>query len=266
MVNDSTHQYVSAGINVNDILIWNGSRWIPAPGDQVPNGLTETANPSFRSIDCFGTLTIYEGDLTATDRFPYASILFTPGSGAKANVQGELFYDGANGLALVGPSGLTHLLGLNQGQTITSAVWNGSAIDVGTYATGVLPPANGGSSAIKKDYLTYTNLGADRSLTNIGSTTTAGLYRVSFYMETTTADAAAGSVAARLYWNNNTQQENSSLYISPLDLTTVAAVHLKTHVIYHTAASTSAIQFLTFHGGTYGSAKYQLKVYAELLS
>lgn len=51
------------GNNINDILIWNGARWIATSGNQVPNGLTVNDSPTFSSITFPNPFLGINGDL-----------------------------------------------------------------------------------------------------------------------------------------------------------------------------------------------------------
>ena len=100
-----------------------------------------------------------------------------------------------------------------------------------------------------------------------GTATTAGMYRVSAYLKTTTAQAAS-SVLMTLAWNDGTAQtlvmplESATAIFNAHDLTTNNA-HSQGSVVVNAAASQNISYTTTITGG--GTAAYEIHVRTEAL-
>lgn len=104
--------------------------------------------------------------------------------------------------------------------------------------------------------------------TNITSpvTTATGLYRVSMYLETTTAGGGSESAKAFLRWeeNDGASVDDSTAILSDLSATTENVN--KTFFIFHTGAGSVPLQYYVDEVDAAGSGQYILKIAVERLN
>jgi hypothetical protein len=110
------------------------------------------------------------------------------------------------------------------------------------------------------------SVGAQTLLT--GTTLTAGMYRVSVYLKTTTAGGGGASVKATVAWNDGTAQTlDVSLIAAAVGVAhdlTVLNAHSQGSVVLNLAASQNITYTTTFTAGT-GSPAYEIHVRTEAL-
>jgi hypothetical protein len=111
------------------------------------------------------------------------------------------------------------------------------------------------------------NITAQTLLTGT-ATTTAGMYRVSVYLKTTTAGGGGASVKATVAWNDGTAQTlDVSLIAAAVGVAhdlTVLNAHSQGSVVLNLAASQNITYTTTFTAGT-GSPAYEIHVRTEAL-
>lgn len=94
--------------------------------------------------------------------------------------------------------------------------------------------------------------------TNIAATNTAGLYRVSYYLEDTTADITAGTISVTIGWTDDAGATTASSTALPL-----TAVGRTSGILYVRVAGTGSIQYSTTLVGIIGTSQYALFITVE---
>lgn len=233
-----------------DMLFWNGSRWVAFPFASKYLSIDMSDTPTYPlmitnpSSSGFG---IYINKSTGTSVFE----VFDSGVyiGSDLNVDGP--NTGIRQIAFTQPDGAVYLkvpASISTSQMITIPE------DTGTVALTK-------NVALLKDYQSFTTQTADKSNTNYLTTNTAGFYRISYYMENTTADAGAGTVYFNADWTNGTQQSISG----PLSLATNDNV-FGSFEFYHSAAVGSYVRFHTSHAGAYLTSDYTIYTSIEKIA
>lgn len=120
-------------------------------------------------------------------------------------------------------------------------------------------PANGDSFPA---VLALDDQAADIGVTTLFTTSTAGLYRVSFYGVCTASDGGAGSVTPSFHFTDPAGA-NGFMSSTGIDLTAVGSLMTGTYTFIATAASD--VTYELSGGGTYGTATYSFSVTAEKL-
>jgi len=115
------------------------------------------------------------------------------------------------------------------------------------------------------DVVSLTNQTADIASTNLTNSDTVGLHRLSFILECTTADAAAGTVVLHLAW---TDAAGSATYANSQSTETgtvilSAAGRLSGTILAQVASG--HIAYSVTHTGSYGTAVYRLYIVSELI-
>jgi hypothetical protein len=162
---------------------------------------------------------------------------------------------------------LTLIAGVVSAGTITDSKAGSVPVQI-TYGTSANTAAQGNDSRIVnatqiKATVALTNQSADISSTNISNTSTAGLYRIEFVIECTTADGSAGSVQVQLAW---TDGAGSATYVNSQNSETgtisLSATGRFSGVILAQVASGN-VAYSTAHSGNYGTSKYAVYISAE---
>ena len=96
--------------------------------------------------------------------------------------------------------------------------------------------------------------------TNISGTNTTGLYRVSYYLEDTTADITAGTIMVTIGWTDDAGATTTSSVALPL-----TAVGRTSGILYVRVLGTGSIQYSTTLVGIIGTSQYALFITAEKL-
>jgi len=138
--------------------------------------------------------------------------------------------------------------------TFTGLTLNGKITTYNSVAT-----EGYGVSAIVA-YVGLTNQGADVSA-NFSNAGTAGFYRLSYYLECTTADATAGTVKSTITWTDDvggTMRSSTALSLTSLDRILGAQFPIQ--------LASGNIAYSTSHTGIYGTAKYALYYILERLN
>lgn len=106
------------------------------------------------------------------------------------------------------------------------------------------------------DYLTMSGVGASIAATDISGSDTAGLYKITYYLQVTTADAGATSVSATIAWNDGVARSVTSAILA-LTATnyTEGSLFVKTDGSQSIKYSTTVV--------TIGTAVYSLDVTIE---
>ncbi len=115
------------------------------------------------------------------------------------------------------------------------------------------------------DDVALTNQGADISSTNFTNAGTAGTYRVSYYILTTTADGTAGTVTLQIAWNDGSNAVTNGGIPHDRTITLALSTDFTMDVIYLRLGSGS-ISYSTSHTGSYGTGKYAVYMTVERLS
>jgi len=150
--------------------------------------------------------------------------------------------------------GQNQTVATNSAPTFTGLTLNGKITTYNSVAT-----EGYGVSAIV-DYVELTNQGADVSA-NFSNAGTAGFYRLSYYLECTTADATAGTVKSTITWTDDvggTMRSSTALSLTSLDRILGAQFPIQ--------LASGNIAYSTSHTGIYGTAKYALYYILERLN
>lgn len=118
------------------------------------------------------------------------------------------------------------------------------------------------SNPIIKDTVSLTAQVADIVATDFLNSSTAGLYRISYYLETTTIDAGAGTVTATFTWvdtSGNTRTFNSTA----VSLNSASFDNLYTFMI---DSASGVPNYAVTNAGGYGTADYAFFSVIEKLS
>lgn len=107
------------------------------------------------------------------------------------------------------------------------------------------------------DLVALTAQTADITSTNFTNAGTAGLYRINYYLETTTADAAAGAVTLTVSFTDGAGA--TSVASSALTLTAVG----RTSGVFFVRLASGSVAYSTTHSGSYGTAAYALHAICE---
>jgi hypothetical protein len=105
-----------------------------------------------------------------------------------------------------------------------------------------------------------TGQGADITQMELDNTDAVGLYRISMYLVTTTADAAAGAVLASITWTDLAQEQT---LVNSANLTILGDVGEDLSMVLHSDGG--AITYTVSHSGSYGTAQYALYIAIERL-
>jgi hypothetical protein len=120
------------------------------------------------------------------------------------------------------------------------------------------------SSTQIKANVALTNQGADIASTNIANTSTAGLYRVSWDVETTTSDAAAGQTTLDITWTDGAGSANlinSSAAAQTPTISLTSSQRTVGTAFVHVASGSIAYSMTV--SGSYGTSKYALNITVE---
>lgn len=144
-----------------------------------------------------------------------------------------------------------------------------SAVSLTADVTGTLPIANGGTGATTLIGAGITNVvttvqltgqTADVGSTNFTGTSTAGLYRVSYSLESTTADLTAGAVSVAIAFTSAAGA--TTITSIPRVLTGLGVTQDTVYV----QLSSGSISYSTSHTGIFGTAAYALYMTVERLN
>lgn len=262
-----TTTLIPEGGLVNDILIWNGARWVAVPFDVLMNALQ-----SF-TLGC-PTTDSAEGTIVKVLSNGYSSQLWLDANWTSGDGSNLLFANlGVNSGNISQDSAAMYVANLT---STPLYFYTNSAIQVAILSSGnieftkLISKYNNiategyGIPAILKSIDT-TALAADVSATSLSNTATAGKYRVGYYLETSSSDITAGTVTLNLDWSNA-----GKTYASPSTLLltgTGVANYIQGEVfVRHSAASSSSIRYSTTHTGIFGTAQYELRLSCERIS
>ena len=117
-----------------------------------------------------------------------------------------------------------------------------------------------GTIPVKTDTITLVNQTADISSTPL-STSTPGLYRVSYYLVDSTADLAAGTVRLNVVYTDNGAGQTAQ---SATVLLTIKGTFTQGVFILQVGSGTTS--YSTSHTGAYGNSKYDLFFTMERLN
>lgn len=106
------------------------------------------------------------------------------------------------------------------------------------------------TTAVHASNVSLTAQGADVADTGFSGVTAPGLYRVSVYLEDTTADATAGAVTANIKFTD--EAGSQTLSVGPLALTTKGSAQ----AVFFVRVLSGSITYGVSHTGLYGTAKY----------
>lgn len=162
--------------------------------------------------------------------------------------------------ALNGHSRVTEVAGLGTATQVLHGAAAGpptfGAVVLTTDVSGILPPVNRVS-----DTVGLTAQVADISATALTNVTAPGTYQASCALLTTTADAAAGTIALTLSYTDNIGATTETL--GPLTLTAQGRAKLTTGLL---RVASGGITYAVTHTGAYGTAQYALYIGLERLS
>lgn len=111
-----------------------------------------------------------------------------------------------------------------------------------------------------KDTVSLINQTADKASTNFLNSSTIGLYRVSYVLLVTTADATAGAVTLSISWTDDA----SAFSVSSTALVLTALGRTSGEFIIR--LNSGSIAYSTTHTGSYGTAVYALYMTLERLN
>ena len=170
---------------------------------------------------------------------------------------------------VLGSGGAAKIKAGTLGTTVT--VLHGNAAGDPTYAavsltadvTGTLPVANGGTGITYNrisDTIALTNQGAAIGSTNFANSSTAGTYRLSYYLEDTTADATAGTIQLSVAF---TDLAGATTVVSTALVLTALG---RTSGVFFIKLASGSIAYSTILVGIFGTSKYALDMCLERLS
>jgi len=183
------------------------------------------------------------------------------GTGASSKVR--ITVGGNVGIGTTGPlSKLSINGGLHVGGD-SDAGDNNALIDGTLGVTGAITGSNLSGTNTGDQIITNIQLTAKVAAigsTNITGTNTAGLYRVSYYLEDTTADITAGTIMVTIGWTDDAGATTTSSVALPL-----TAVGRTSGNLYIRVLGTGSIQYSTTLVGIIGTSQYALFISAERL-
>ena len=125
----------------------------------------------------------------------------------------------------------------------------------GGYGFGADPPASGQMGKVNR-----TAQVAAITSTNLTNTTAAGLYRISYFLRCTTADATAGGITASFTYTDDVGATTDTTAAIVLTATTSRVAGSFTAYL-----ASGNITYLTTLTGIIGTSKYQLRARCEFL-
>lgn len=141
----------------------------------------------------------------------------------------------------------------------------GGTLDAAAIAAGTLPVARGGTGITYDrvaDTIALTNQSGDIAAANFANTVAPGTYRVSFYLEDTTADVAAGAVQLTVaFTDGNGATTKTSAAVALTGIGTV-----RDSGVFFVQLQSGNVTYAVAHTGIFGTAKYALYISFERLS